>query len=118
MRRFNRETVQRATEEARLMHLEEGQSIQSTDWRHTIDDYARITPLEYAIHMGDPRLVDKAIHEGADVNYPADFPPLISAIYMDRSRYIYDLEFIIFEKLLVHGANVNFQDVDGYTPLH
>lgn len=71
------------------------------------------TALLSAVDAGMPHLVEKLVKAGADVEQSQKgFTPLLTAIFSPRGFYIETAE------ILVHaGADVNRQNVRGWTPL-
>jgi hypothetical protein len=81
--------------------------------------YAVGTPLERAIKAGNLRIVRLLLERKADVNPSVGDTPLM---YLVKWYPSFNMQWAhmqpIADELVNAGANVNFQDVNGETPLH
>ena len=105
--------------------------------RHLLDSGASVhsknceshTPLHYAVATKDMEIIDMLVKHGADVNADSeDNSPLFIAcgqfsiwsnltfVQRDEGSYVCDKG--IIDYLLDHGAEINFKNVEGQTPLH
>jgi uncharacterized protein len=68
------------------------------------------TALQWAVHLRKYDVTEYLVANGADINAPADGTrPLVEAIYSNDVKML--------RLLLDHGADVNFKDKGGQTPL-
>ena len=92
----------------------DGAKIKAQLATHSVDEQnaAGLTALHVAIKMGDLKVAQLLLDNGADIN-AQDFngyTPLILAVKMRN------LELVTF--VVTHGADVNLANKDGVTPLH
>ena len=96
-------------------------SFQNTDINQTYDRFGN-TPLGLAVLNGKAEIVTDLIRQGANVNHPnrRGKRPLTEALMFRPNNLTKDQaeeKYKIIETLCKAGADVNFKDTDGETPL-